>query len=135
MSWFTALFSAPKLVDTGANLLEKGAAGIDALFYTDEEKAKAGAETYTKWLEAQKILIAESSVKSITRRILAVMILAVYLLMMLFAAIIWKMDVKWAEWVLGLANSNTMSTLVLGVGGLYFMVHVATGVINAKKEN
>ena len=40
MSWIKGIGKADKVVDTGLNLIESGAKGLDAMFYTSEEKAQ-----------------------------------------------------------------------------------------------
>jgi hypothetical protein len=70
-----ALGKAPKVIDTGLDLITTGAKGIDAMFYTKEEqagdRAKASASIIAHAVEMNKMANEEQSVRSVTRRWLA----------------------------------------------------------------
>lgn len=78
---FGASKSAEKVVDTGCGLLTTAASGIDMMFYTDEEKAQAKAAVYTQWLKTQEVIREEGSVRSVTRRMIAVAFTTIFLCM------------------------------------------------------
>ena len=124
-NWFKGIFSTPKVVDTGLGLIESGVKGIDALFFTEEEKAKQSQETYETWLEVQRVLANESTVRSITRRILAVSVMGTFLLFLIVAAFAWPFAKEWAAFLLSLSKS--LSQLVLAVAVFYFGVHILRG--------
>ena len=122
MNWITSLFSSPKIMDTAANVVEMGMKGIDALVFTEEEKAKMSKETFELWLEMQRVIKDESTVRSFTRRILSIMILGVYLTLAIFGAVIYKFDPGWGQIVFDVVKH--LSTLAWGVGAFYFGVHL-----------
>ena len=68
MKLFSWLTGGAKSADT---ILSGMVNGIDALVYTDEEKAIAGAENQKVWLEIQKVVANESTPRSINRRVVA----------------------------------------------------------------
>jgi len=72
MSWWGALFSSRRIVKEGMDTVADARAGIDMLIYTDEEKAIRMAEASAMILRRVELSLNESSIKSMTRRILAV---------------------------------------------------------------
>ncbi len=111
--WFTAGSDAARTVLDGA------VKGIDALVYTDEEKAAMRQKLGDQWLELQKVLGEETTVRSVTRRILAVLIVVPFVFLILAAAVVYKFDMEYAKFLLALAESQ-FGWLVLGVAGFYF---------------
>lgn len=71
-SLFGGSKATEKVVDTGSYLLKEASSGIDMMFYTDEEKAQAKAQTYAMWLETQKLITQQGTPQAITRRLIAV---------------------------------------------------------------
>ena len=125
MNWLTALFSAPKAVDTALNVGEKITtgliSGIDKCFYTDEEKAVAlqkGSETI---LEFWKVVASENTEQSKARRELAMIVFKSYFSMLFFTIAVYGLNKEMAMFIFDIANS--FSTLVLGVGAIYFGPH------------
>jgi hypothetical protein len=98
--------SSSKAIDTTANLLEKGAAGIDKLFFTEEEKSDAKKAWFGSWIDLQKILSTEGLPTAISRRILAWMITGTFLLLIVFACVVWKLDKEWAQFIFEKGVSN-----------------------------
>lgn len=68
LSWLSA---GGKAAENVADLIPQAASGIDALFFTDEEKSQASAKAMDVWLEYQKMSQQHGSARSITRRLLA----------------------------------------------------------------
>ena len=111
--WFVSGSDAAKTVLDGA------VKGIDALVYTDEERAEMRKKLGDQWLELQKALGEETTVRSVTRRILAVLIVVPFVLLILLAAAAYKFDPEYSKFLLSLADSQ-FGLLVLGVAGFYF---------------
>ncbi len=132
LGWLKGLFSAPKLADTAANIINSTVSSIDKLFYTEEEKAENAKDAFKLWLEAQRILIHESSVRSITRRYLAVMIVAVFLFLILLSAGLFAFGVDTAAKVFECAKA--IANLVFMVAVFYFGYYGAQHVIKAVKD-
>ena len=95
--------------------------GIDAIAYTDEEKAEArqkGSETILKFWEA---ISRESTEQSRARRILAKMTFQVFFFFLLAAAVVYRFDAEYARFLLQLAGE--IMSLVSAIGVIYFGPH------------
>uniref|UniRef100_A0A6H1ZIS7 Holin n=2 Tax=viral metagenome TaxID=1070528 RepID=A0A6H1ZIS7_9ZZZZ len=131
MGLFSFLTTAPKVVDTGMDLAKQAANGIDALFFTDEEKSNASLKAVELWIETQKVLRDESSARSITRRYLAVMIMGVNLFEGLAACGIYKFDLEWSKFILEMMQSQAF--MVGAVVVFYFGYYGFKQIVGAKK--
>ena len=105
--------------EAASKVMEGAVKGIDALVYTDEEKAVARQKLADQWLELQKALGEETTVRSVTRRILAVMVVGCFTVLVMGAAVAYLFDQAYAKFLLELASSQ-FGILVLGVAGFYF---------------
>jgi hypothetical protein len=105
--------------EAAGKVLDGAVKGIDALVYTEEERAVMKQKLGDQWLELQKALGEETTVRSVTRRILAVLIVVPFVFLILFAAFVYKFDMEYAKFLLALAESQ-FGWLVLGVAGFYF---------------
>lgn len=80
MSFLGALFSSKKAVDTaldiGKNTAENIISGIDHIFYGDQEKAEFSINVGKQVLEFVQATLSESTMRSMARRIIAVLITA-----------------------------------------------------------
>jgi len=78
MSILARIFGAEKAIEKGIDTIDKtighAAAGIDALFFTDEEKSAQSVKVMELRMAMVKSLQGENSARSITRRILAIII-------------------------------------------------------------
>ena len=136
LGWLKGLFSTPKLAEAAGDVIKGAVNGIDKLFYTDEEKAENAQKAFELWLKAQNILIHESSVRSMTRRYLAIMIVGVFLFLILFAAILFAFGVTTAKEVFACAKA--ISGLTLMVTGFYFTyygIQQTVAAVKKKKED
>lgn len=105
--------------EAASKVLDGAIKGLDAIVYTDEEKAVARQKLADQWLELQKALGEETTVRSTTRRILAILIVVPFVGLILGAALAYKFDMEYAKFLLALADSQ-FSWLALGVAGFYF---------------
>lgn len=85
MGLFSIITGAGKVgavVDTGLDVIKSSVKGIDALVFTDEERALAAAENTVRAMghvEAMaKIQQAESGASAITRRVIAIMLIGMF---------------------------------------------------------
>ena len=116
--WITGAQQVDKAMDIAKDATSGIIAGIDAAFFTDEEKSRAAlliTEAGIRMVEATQ---GESTVRSVTRRVLAWMIMGTFLFLVLFAALIWKVDTAWALHVLECVKA--LGSLALAVGIFYF---------------
>lgn len=102
-----------------SKVLDSAIKGVDELVYTDQEKAEARQKLLDNWVELQKSLGAETTVRSITRRILAVLILVPFVLLILMAAVAYPFNPEYSRFLVELDAGN-FGMLALGVAGFYF---------------
>lgn len=135
MAWYstvTSLFTgSSKAVDAVSNIANGAVSGIDALFFTEEEKAEFSKETMKVWLEVQKVTAGESSIKSITRRLLACAFIAVYLIHLLGASIAYQFSKEYSTHLFNTAKS--MNVIVMTIVIFYFGYYAVSNVMKAKK--
>jgi len=133
MSWLSWITKTPKLIDTAATVVERGVAGIDALFFTQEEKAQMSHKTFELWLEVQRVIKDESSVRSVTRRVLAVMCMAVYLGLIVAACVVAFWEPTYANFVFTVAKELTF--MITGIAFFYFGTYgVGNYLMNKEKK-
>lgn len=130
MSFFDWFKAGP---DAAKQVLEAGISGIDALVYTDEEKSAARQQLLTTWVDLQKSLGEETTVRSITRRLLAMMAMVSFTLLVLVAAGLYPWDQNYAKFLLELAESK-FGWIVVTVVGFYFGPPMIARAISAAKE-
>ena len=111
--WFA---SGPQAAE---KVLDAGIKGIDALIFTDEEKAEMQKKLGEQWIEIQKVMLGETSIQAVTRRVLAVMTLGSFTALVLGAAVAYPFAVEYAKFLLDLAESQ-FGWMALGVMGFYF---------------
>jgi len=81
--------SMPKIVSGIAN-------GLDALHFSQEERAGVITGITKTVVDYAKQTINESSVRSMTRRVLALMFCGSFLYLLLFSAMAWRWNTEWA---------------------------------------
>ena len=92
--------------------------GIDALFFTKEEKAEQSIKVANAQVEYLKTTLSENSARSLTRRYLALAIIGVFLLLVLAAGTVYLIDQEYSRFLFELAKS--LNTLVMMVAGFFF---------------
>lgn len=117
MNLFSWLTVAPKATE---KVLDGAISGIDKLVYTDEEKAEARTKYLETWLELQKMLGEETSVRGITRRILAIMCVGTYIFLSLFSVAMWKFDKAYADFIWEVGNAGQYGYITLTIVAFYF---------------
>ena len=110
--------AAGKIPDMADKVVGGVVSGLDNLFFTDEEKSDASAAAMAAIIDFIKSTASESSARSVTRRILAVMILSAFLILLLTAAGAYPFNAEWSKFLIECAGS--LSGLVLAVGVFYF---------------
>jgi hypothetical protein len=105
--------------DAAKTVLDAGIAGVDALVYTDEERATAHQKLLDNWIELQKAMGEETSVRGITRRLLTFMTVLPFTLIVCAAAVVHAFDPAYAQFLLSLAESN-FGYIVLTIVVFYF---------------
>ena len=112
--------TSEKAVDTAIDLIEAGANGIDKLFFTEEEKSEASNKFYENWIKTLGMLVDTESIRSITRRYLAVSVIGTWLYLIVLGVMVrvFGGSKEAAEFVFEVAGS--MNYPVLAVIGFYF---------------
>jgi len=131
-TWFTGAQTAEKALDTFDNLTNKVAGGLDQLFFTDQEKAEVSVETMRMHLALIQATQTESSIRSVTRRMVAWGIIGTFMFQITFSAIIWRWNQEWAKWVFSLIQAYY--ELVLLVCFFYFGYFAVSSVVKKVKE-
>lgn len=127
--------SSAKAVDAAAGIADKTAdgiiAGIDKAFYTDEEKAEARQKWFSGWLALQQTIANESTPTAISRRVLAFMIMGVFLSLIVLGIALWKIDREWSRVVFdGVDRLEWMAT---AVAATYFIKDALVKTAKARK--
>lgn len=139
-SVFSIFSSSGKAVDTVSDVVTKSTEGIikglDNMKFTDQERAAIAKDIYEKymamWIELQKTMANEGTATALSRRILAFMIMGVFLALIIFACAIWHHDPKWAEFVTA-EGVGRLEFLAGGVGLTYFVYYGVTKFFQAKQ--
>lgn len=113
LKWFA---SGP---DAAEKVLDAGIKGLDALVFTEEEKAELQKRLGDQWLDVQKVMLNETSIQAVTRRVLAVMTMGSFTGLVLGAAVSYPFAKEYAAFLLELAQSQ-FGWMALGVMGFYF---------------
>ncbi|WP_421921232.1 hypothetical protein [Marinifilum sp.] len=99
-------------------ILDGAIKGIDALFFTKEEKAQQSLKVADAQMEFLKTTLSESSARSVTRRYLALAIVGVFLFLILGSGMVYPINQEYAKFLFELVNS--LNTLVMMVAGFFF---------------
>lgn len=103
--------------------------GLDDAKFTEQEKAEFAKDVYKSfmpmWMELQKTLATEGTPSSLARRVLAFMIMGVFLGLIVLACAVWKVDSKWAEFITS-EGVGRLEFLAGGVGLTYFVYYGIT---------
>lgn len=99
-------------------LVDSAIRGIDALFFTKEEKAQQSIKVADAQVEYLKTTLNENSARSLTRRYLALAIVGVFLLLIIASGIVYPIDHEYATFLFELVGA--LNTLVMMVAGFFF---------------
>lgn len=135
MGFFRSLFAAPKtadkVADMGKTIVDGAVSGIDAIFYTDEEKAAAKQKASETVLKFWDSIARENTQQSIARRQLARMTFQVFFFFLLAGAGLYKFDTQWSGFMFQCADK--IMFLVSAIGVIYFGPHQLSKVAKWKK--
>ena len=131
MAWWS-VFGTTKMVDAAADTIKTGTSMLDNAFFTEQERSAAMQKFTETWLSIQDKIASENSLSSITRRILAYMIMSTFLGLVVFACMIWKYDSAWSAYVLKVLAETQIGVLAVAVGATYFIYY---GYKQARKDS
>jgi len=120
-SVFTGAKTAEKAVDVADKVTTGFIAGIDKMFYTQEERAEAIQKYDKLMLDYWGLITKENTQQSMARRELARMAFQVYFFLILAMVILWKVDLEWAKFIF---KALGMITWLVGmIAATYFVPH------------
>jgi len=128
MNWLLSLFSSKRIVQQAVDLADDSIRGIgrwiDEQQLTDEEKLQYRRKRLELYEQFLTRAAEESTARTVTRRVLAVSIIAVYLILLLTGAVLGLVDQAIAKWLIEWTTALQFHLLVLGVASFYFGVHL-----------
>ncbi|MCT4648631.1 MAG: hypothetical protein N4A74_26825 [Carboxylicivirga sp.] len=113
-------------------LVDSAIKGIDALFFTQEEKAEQSLKVADAQMEFLKTTLSENSARSITRRYLALAIVGVFLLLILGAGMAYPINQDYARFLFELVGA--LNSLVMMVAGFFFGAYMIGSHIWGKRR-
>ncbi len=116
MGLLKTLFGGSKNAET---IITKGAELLDNAFYTKQEKAENKKSLWGLWIEYQKA----TSGQNLARRVIALMVVGVYLFLILFAVAVLPFIPKWSEMIFVILRETLMKPFLLVIG-FYFATHL-----------
>ena len=149
MSWLSIFTKSDKAIDTGLDLVSRGADAVDALFYTDEEKAATSVERLKlkikmgegvhKFVEMTQ---NENSTRSVTRRAIAWAVIGLNILLTIYYVFVSSLAVVWlsrSEQLVWLADRVILALKYWGTATativvFYFGYYAASNVIGKWNE-
>ena len=135
MGWFTNLFSnksVDNVLDKDNGLLTQAGEWIGNLSYTDEEKAESRERLNSGLVEYIKSTLSESTVRSKTRRFVAIMWISVELFLLLLTCASAPFDIELAKFYWSLATSELMFWGTMSVIGFFFGPYMIGNHFNRK---
>lgn len=131
-SFITGAKQVDKCLDIGDKVSTGIMAGIDKAFYTKEEKAINANKIMDAQLEFFKTTMSESTIRSVTRRVIAIMIMALFSFAFLFTVLVWKYDPGWAEHCIKTVKTFSIGELTFMVGVFFFGSHALASFVKRK---
>lgn len=134
----SATKAAENATEIGKTITDGIVSGLDALVFTEEEKAQYSADSGKLYLKFWETFGHENSEQSKARRELAKMTFRHFwnLVYMLIAtkslSLVFPQIIPLAETIFTIIFSTVIVSLVLGVGGTYFVPHQLSKLGNLK---
>lgn len=129
MGIFDWLTAGPKAAE---KVLDGAISGIDKLVLTEEEKQDLRQKLAENWIELQKLLGEETTVRGITRRILAVMCVGTYIGLSVTSVVVWKFDKTFADFIWEVANAGQYGYITLAIVAFYFGPYFLSSLLGKK---
>ena len=123
---FAAIFGT---ADHTKTVLDASVAGIDKLFYTDEEKAEnAGrfADWYLRYLAA-------TQPQNLARRLIALVVVLLWSSLIIAGVVLWKLDREYSNFIFETLLSVVAEPFLL-IMGFYYGAHVVRAWVGNDKK-
>lgn len=121
-----------KPTDSG-KIIDDATSAVDKLFFTNEERADYLQKAAQVQLDFQKATASESTVRSVTRRVLAIMMYAVFLGLVIATAVTGFFDVEKAKFLFSLVGQ--LFSLAMAVTVFYFGGYYLPGMFRKKEKD
>lgn len=121
--------------ESGDAVIQGAVKGLDALVFTQEEKAHLSQEAFKLWIEWQQA----TSGQNLARRYIALIVVALWAILIILATVFLVME-NWAGWMEGTSSAvfdavgDHVTNPLLLVLGFYFGKHLLTGAIDSWKQ-
>jgi len=133
MSMLSKILGIDKGLETVDRNIGRIGSGLDKLHFSDQEKSAASLAFIKLQMDFVKSQQSENSIRSVTRRVLAIMLFVVYLGLVLFIVGIYKHDPKWAEHTYTVTK-ELLSVMALAVVTFYFGYYAIASIVGAVKK-
>lgn len=120
------IFGMEKVIDKGAEM-------IDEAYQTEQEKTEARQKWFETWMDLQRVIANESLPTAVARRVLAFMIMGVFLSLVLLGVALYKIDSVWSAMIFEQAVGR-LEVLAGAVGATYFIKDLVVKALREKKE-
>ena len=128
-SFIKGLFGSSKNSETIVETAAKGIYnGLDALVFTDEEKAQFRQQQAETVIEFAKVAYDQNSIRSITRRWLAFLTMGPTIFLILLATAVYKFDPEYSKFIFDVVGS-----LLPWAGGV-MIFYFGSGMLMHKKD-
>ena len=131
MGLLSFLETSDKAVEVVDNVVDNAAKGIDALWFTTEEKSKASLDVMELWVKMTANIANESSVRSLTRRYLAFAFCGIFILLLLGMTIIWPWNPTYSNYLLSVLGE--IKWIITAIVIFYFGYFGVKEVLGIKK--
>ena len=126
-----SIFSAPQTIEKAVDKVGKAA---DTLNFSQQERAQLNAETVEGLARFVNETANESTDRSITRRYLAIMIIAVYLLISMIIVVYYPFNHEVASQLVKLVIELDLGIAFISVIAFFFGAHMIRGFVAPKNE-
>lgn len=133
MGWFSWLTSSKDVMDKNDGLLAQAGNWIGNFNYTDEERAEAKERLNDGVAEYVKATLSESTVRSRTRRSIAIAWICVELFLVLATALTGVFNPEYARFLWTICTSDLMFWGTMSVIGFFFGPYMIGSHFNKKK--
>lgn len=116
------LIATPKAIDVATDVVKSGIDGIGKCFFTEQERAEFTLEAAQMWIRVQESIAHESGIRSMTRRIIALLGMGTFLILLLGAAVAWPFHAAYSAFLLSLAKE--LGGLTFAITSFYFGIHL-----------
>lgn len=123
---FAAIFGSSKNTTT---VVDGAVAGLDKMFFTDEEKSDASAKMSEWYLR----YLAATQPQNLARRLIAIVIVALWALLILVGVASYWFDETFSLFVFDVLRDIVMQPFSI-VLGFYFAAHVVRAWVGEKNE-